>query len=89
MILIALAAILLVGFFIYSAMIVLASALTAVLGIWFAVRVLRRAGFSGWWAVSVVFPPALVVLIWLMAFVDWPAREPAVTVYRPPPPPRP
>jgi hypothetical protein len=55
------------------------------LSFWFCARVLRKAGFSIWWSVFVFFPPALVVLIWLMAFIDWPARGPAVVVYRGPP----
>ena len=55
------------------------------LGCWFCARVLSKAGFSIWWSVFVFFPPALVVLIWLMAFADWPARGPSVVVYRGPP----
>jgi hypothetical protein len=55
------------------------------LSFWFCARVLKKAGFSIWWSVFVFFPPALVVLIWLMAFIDWPARGPAVVVYRGPP----
>jgi hypothetical protein len=52
------------------------------IGFWLCARVLRKAGFSIWWAVFVLFPPALVVLIWFMAFVEWPAREPEVVIYR-------
>ena len=59
-----------------------------ILGFWFCARVLRKAGFSVWWSVSLFFPPALVVLIWLMAFADWPARGASVVVYRGPSPPR-
>ena len=49
--------------------------LLAVLPAWFGARVARKAGFSRSWAVLMVFLPVHAVLIWIFAFVPWPALE--------------
>ncbi len=78
----------LTGLLIYSTVLVIFLSLHLILGFLFCARVLSKAGFSIWWSVALFFPPALVVLIWLMAFADWPARGPSMVVYRAPHPPR-
>lgn len=38
-------------------------------------RILRRTGFSRWWAVLIIVPGVNVVLLWLFAYARWPALE--------------
>jgi len=40
-----------------------------------AARVLRRAGFSRWWALLVLVPVVNLVGLWLFAYVRWPAVD--------------
>ena len=41
-------------------------------------RVLRRAGFSGYWCVLSVIPLAGLIGLWVFAFISWPSiDEPA------------
>jgi hypothetical protein len=40
-----------------------------------AARVLRRAGFSRWWALLVLVPVVILIGLWLFAFVRWPAVD--------------
>jgi uncharacterized membrane protein YhaH (DUF805 family) len=42
--------------------------------LWMLARICRKAGFSGWWALSTLFPPLFAAMIWLLAFTDWPGR---------------
>jgi uncharacterized membrane protein YhaH (DUF805 family) len=44
------------------------------LWLWILARICRKAGFSGWWALSTLFPPLFAAMIWLLAFTDWPGR---------------
>ena len=41
--------------------------------LWMTVRVLHRAGYSGWWSLLTLIPVANIVAIWVFAFADWPA----------------
>ena len=34
--------------------------------------VLRRVGFSGWWALLSVIAPLNLVALWVFALIDWP-----------------
>lgn len=34
----------------------------------------RKAGFSGWWVVLSVVPIVGLVLLWIFAFIRWPAQ---------------
>lgn len=38
-----------------------------------SVKVLGKAGFSGWWVVLLFVPVVNIVAIWVFAFVDWPS----------------
>lgn len=46
---------------------------TIVLSIWTAVRILHKAGFSGWWTLLALIPLANLIMLWVFAFVEWPA----------------
>jgi uncharacterized membrane protein YhaH (DUF805 family) len=37
-------------------------------------RILRRIGFSGWWAVLAFIPLVNLAALWVFAFARWPAR---------------
>ena len=34
--------------------------------------VLRRVGFSGWWALLAVIAPVNLIALWVFALIDWP-----------------
>jgi uncharacterized membrane protein YhaH (DUF805 family) len=38
-------------------------------------RVLRRAGYSPWWALVVLVPLVNLVALWVFAYVRWPAVD--------------
>jgi uncharacterized membrane protein YhaH (DUF805 family) len=42
--------------------------------IWLFARIARKAGFSGWWSLVMLVPLVNVVMIWVFAFVKWPAE---------------
>jgi hypothetical protein len=39
------------------------------------VRILRRAGLSGWWSILVFLPLFNVVALWIFAYARWPAVD--------------
>ena len=39
------------------------------------VRIARRVGFSPWWALAMQVPMLNLLLIWLFAFIRWPAAK--------------
>lgn len=40
-----------------------------------ASKILRKAGFSGWWILLYFVPVVNVVALWCLAFARWPALE--------------
>jgi len=38
-------------------------------------KVLRRAGFSGWWSVLIFVPVVNFIVLWIFAFMRWPIDE--------------
>jgi uncharacterized membrane protein YhaH (DUF805 family) len=40
---------------------------------WMMVRILHKAGYSGWWSVLMVVPLVNIVMIWVFAFANWPS----------------
>ena len=38
-------------------------------------RILTRVGFSGMWALLALFPVVNLILLWFLAFADWPILE--------------
>jgi uncharacterized membrane protein YhaH (DUF805 family) len=47
----------------------------AVLVIYFipAIKILNKAGYSGWWSLLLLVPLVNIVMIFVFAFADWPA----------------
>ncbi len=39
-------------------------------------RIAQKAGFSGWWGLIQIVPLFGLVMIWVLAFIDWPATRP-------------
>jgi uncharacterized membrane protein YhaH (DUF805 family) len=37
------------------------------------VRIIQRAGFSGWWILLVLVPVVNMLALWYFAFASWPA----------------
>ena len=44
-----------------------------------AVKILRKAGYSGWWVVASLVPLLNVIMFWVFAFARWPLEERAAT----------
>ena len=40
-----------------------------------AVKILQRAGFSGWWVIASFIPLVKVIMFWVFAFARWPIEE--------------
>ncbi len=57
------------GFSIWHWVIVLPILIVA---IWLPVRILHKAGYSGWWVVLGLVPIVNIVMVWVFAFADWP-----------------
>jgi uncharacterized membrane protein YhaH (DUF805 family) len=36
------------------------------------VRILRKAGFDGWWVLVLLIPVVNIIMIWIFAFTRWP-----------------
>lgn len=37
------------------------------------VRIIRRAGYSGWWMLTMFVPIVNIIMLWIFAFAKWPA----------------
>lgn len=61
--------------FIGATLIVLLIILVIAFFAWLYVKILHKAGFSGWWAVLMFIPLVHFVMIWIFAFIDWPASK--------------
>ena len=53
----------------------LAIAVFCVISVFPAVRILRRAGLSAWWAVFLVIPLVNLMALCVFAFTRWPATD--------------
>lgn len=42
--------------------------------LWVCGRIARKAGFSGWWSLLMLVPLVNIAMIWVFAFVKWPAE---------------
>jgi len=40
-----------------------------------SVRIVRRVGYSGWWALLMIVPGVNVIALWALAFIRWPALD--------------
>ena len=45
--------------------------------IWPATRICRRVGFPWWLGLLIVVPIANVILLWVVAFAEWPLEQTA------------
>jgi uncharacterized membrane protein YhaH (DUF805 family) len=50
-------------------------AVIAALSLWMALRILRKAGYSGWWSLLTLVPLLNIAMIWVFSFSDWPALK--------------
>ena len=37
------------------------------------IRILHKAGYSGWWILVSFIPLVNIVMLWIFAFADWPS----------------
>jgi hypothetical protein len=40
-----------------------------------AVKILKKAGFSGWWVIASFIPFVNVIMFWVFAFARWPIED--------------
>jgi hypothetical protein len=50
--------------------------ITLGLSVWFGAIIARKAGFSGWWGVATIIPFVNLIMIWVLAFVEWGEPKP-------------
>ncbi|WP_246785144.1 hypothetical protein [Bradyrhizobium sp. S69] len=50
-------------------------ALPVLLSIVAVVRIVQRAGFSGWWTLLILVPVVNLAALWYFAFVEWPVTR--------------
>lgn len=43
--------------------------------VWAEVKILNKAGYSGWWALSMLVPIFGIVMFFVFAFSDWPVLQ--------------
>ncbi len=41
-----------------------------------AARIAQKAGFSAWWGLTQIVPLVGLVMIWVLAFIDWRSLPP-------------
>ena len=51
----------------------------AVLAVIPSVFILRRMGYSGWWAILAAISPINIIGLWVLAFVPWPVERPGIS----------
>ncbi len=42
---------------------------------WLNIKILKKAGYSGWWSVTILVPYLNIIMIWLFAFSKWPSMQ--------------
>ena len=40
--------------------------------LWMAKRVLNKAGYTGWWLLTLLVPILFYTMLWVFAFTQWP-----------------
>ncbi|WP_029646494.1 hypothetical protein [Methylomicrobium lacus] len=43
--------------------------------LWLGYRIIQKAGFEGWWTVVLLIPVVNIAMIWVFAFMRWPALK--------------
>jgi hypothetical protein len=46
------------------------------------VKILQKAGYSGWWVLLWFVPVGNIVALWIFAFADWPALSGGIQLNR-------
>ena len=46
------------------------------LNIWLGALIAQKAAFSGWWGVTTIIPFVNLIMIWVLAFVEWGEPKP-------------
>jgi len=42
------------------------------------IKILHKAGYSGWWCILLFIPLVNIIFLWVFAYADWPSlRRPA------------
>jgi hypothetical protein len=54
----------------------------AILAIIPSVMILRRLGYSGWWAILAAVSPINIIGLWILAFLKWPLEKTHPTAAR-------
>jgi len=49
--------------------------LTTIVCVYPYYRIIRRTGHSGWWVLTMALPVGNVIMLWVFAFVRWPAVD--------------
>ncbi|HJQ03479.1 MAG TPA: DUF805 domain-containing protein [Jatrophihabitans sp.] len=50
-------------------------AVILIVAVWAYVRIIRRAGYSGWWILIGLVPVVNVVMFFVFAFKEWPIQR--------------
>ena len=50
-------------------------AVILIIAVWAYVRIIRRAGYSGWWILIALVPLVNVVMFLVFAFKEWPIQR--------------
>ena len=58
-------------------LVILAISAMSLIIVWPAARICRRAGFSRWLGVLAIVPLANLLLVWFVAFAEWPLEHAA------------
>ena len=53
--------------------------------VWLYVRIVHKAGYSGWWCLLLFVPFVNIIMIWVFAFSSWPSLRPAAPAAPDPP----
>ena len=56
-------------------LIAMVAAIVALVMIYPATRICRKAGFSPWLGIGIIVPIANLMLLWFLALAEWPARR--------------
>ncbi len=42
---------------------------------WLNIKILKKAGYSKWWAATIIVPYLNIIMIWVFAFSKWPSSQ--------------
>jgi hypothetical protein len=51
------------------------AAVLAILAVIPSVMILRRLGYSGWWAILAAISPINIIGLWILALIEWPIEK--------------